>query len=159
MWRRGPLGWIGGRALHLGAGDAAGARFDLRNEIVRDGRGGSVMRWERTHYATSGPVHGVGLLHWDASRGALIDVIGTRRWLEVELLPRVEERAVEMTSRRQWLRLGGLRLPLPSLLVGGARTREWEEPDGRLGLGLTLHHPVFGDYAGYEAVMTPDNRS
>ena len=111
------------------------------------------MRWERTHYATSGPVHGVGLLHWDASRGALIDVIGKRQWLEVELLPRVEGRAVEMTSRRQWLRVAGLRLPLPRFLVGGARTREWEEPDGRLGLSLTLHHPVFGDYAGYKAVL------
>ena len=39
-----------------------------------------------------------------------------------------------MTSGRQWLRVAGLRLPLPRLLVGGARTREWEEPDGRLGL-------------------------
>ena len=62
------------------------------------------MRWERTHHATSGPVHGVGLLHWDASRGVLIDVIGKRQWLEVELLPRVDGSAVAMTSARQWLR-------------------------------------------------------
>ena len=150
------MGWLGGRALHLGNGALAGARFDLRNEIVTDGREGSAMRWERTHHLMSGPVHGVGLLRWDAAGGALIDVIGNRGWLEVELLPRVEELAVTMTSRRQWLRIAGFRLPLPRLLVGGARTREWQEPDGRLGLSLTLHHPVFGDYAGYEAIMTGD---
>jgi Domain of unknown function (DUF4166) len=154
MWRRGPLGWLGGHFLHLEGHGTADARFELRNEIVPDGCGGLAMRWQRTHYVKSEPVLGVGLLEWDASRGVLIDFIGQRKWLEVELAPSVEGRAVTMITGRQWVRIAGLRVRLPRFLVGGARTREWEEPDGRLGLSLTLHHPLYGDYAGYEAVMT-----
>jgi hypothetical protein len=159
MWRRGPLGAVGGRLLHLESGRATDARFELRNELVPDGRGGSAMVWQRTHYLNTGPVVGVGLLHWDGARRALIDVIGRRKWLEVELTPSLAGRAVTMKSGRQWLCVMGLRFRLPQALVGGARTREWEEPDGRLGLSLTLHHPLFGDYAGYEAVLAPGDAS
>ena len=102
---------------------------------------------------------GVGLVRWNAARGVLVDEVGRRKWLEVELTPGLDDGAVTMCSGRQWLRFAGLRLPLPRLIVGGARTREWEEPDGRLGLSLTLHHPIFGDYAGYEAVLAPAGSS
>jgi hypothetical protein len=159
MWRRGPLGSVAGGLLQLEGTGITGARFELRNEIVPDLRGGAAMVWQRTHYVNSRPVSGVGLLRWDAARNVLVDEIGERKWLEVELTPSLEGRAVTMRSGRQWLRIAGLRLRLPRLLVGGARTREWEEPDGRLGLSLTLHHPLFGDYAGYEAVLAPGNPS
>ena len=159
MWRRGPMGAIGGRLLHLESRPATDARFELRNEVVSDGRGGAAMLWQRTYYVNARPILGVGLLQWDGARRVLIDVIGTRKWLEVELTPTLDGRAVTMRSGRQWLRVLGLRLRLPQLLVGGARTREWEEPDGRLGLSLTLDHPLFGEYAGYEAVLTPEHAS
>jgi hypothetical protein len=159
MWRRGPLGAIGGRLLHLESGPATDTRFELRNEVVSDGRGGAAMLWQRTHYVNGEPILGIGLLRWSAARRVLIDVIGKRGWLEVELTPALDGRAVTMCSGRQWLRLFGLHLRLPQLLVGGARTREWQEPDGRLGLSLTLYHPLFGDYAGYEAVLVPEHAS
>jgi hypothetical protein len=77
------------------------------------------------------------------------------RRLEVELSATVEQPAVIMTSTRYCLRLGRLRIRLPRFLFGAAHTREWEEPDGRLGLSLNLHHPLLGRYAGYEAVLSP----
>lgn len=159
MWRRGPFSALGGRLLHLERPGITDARFELRNEIVFDARGGSAMVWHRIHYVNAEPVSGVGLLRWDATRGVLIDEIGRRKWLEVELTPSLEGRAVTMHSGRHWLHIAGLRLPLPRLLVGSARTREWEEPDGRLGLSLTLHHPLVGEYAGYEAVLAPGDAS
>jgi hypothetical protein len=159
MWRRGPMGAVGGRLLHLDSGAAPGARFELRNEIVSDGHGGAAMLWQRTHFVNARPILGVGLLRWDSARSVLIDAIGKRQWLEVELTPTLDGRAVTMRTGRQWLRILALRLRLPRLLVGGARTREWEEPDGRLGLSLTLHHPLFGEYAGYEAVLAPGQAS
>jgi hypothetical protein len=113
------------------------------------------MLWHRSHGADSDSVSAIGALRWDASRRALIDSIGRGGWLEVELVPAVEDRAVILTSRRQRLRLGPLRLPLPRVLFGTAGVREWEEPDGRLGLSLTLRHPLLGPYAGYEAVLAP----
>ncbi len=155
LWWRGPWGYLAARFLHLdGDPGAAEVRFELRNELVVNG-GGVVMLWHRTHYRRSRPISGVGLLRWDASRGVLVDSIGHAQRLEVELVPRVEDRAVVMTSRRQWLRIARIRLLLPRFLFGSARTREWEEPDGRLGLSLTLHHPLLGAYAGYEAVLLP----
>jgi len=158
MWRRGPLGALGGRLLRLDSGHTAGARFALQTELVADGHGGCAMVWERTYVLKNTPVAGVGRLRWDTQRRVLVDDVGRRRWLEVELLPCLEDRAVVMRSGRQWLRVLGLRLPLPALVAGSARTREWEEPDGRLGLSLTLHHPLFGEYAGYEAVLSPGAR-
>lgn len=159
-WSRGVSGWIVGRLLNLDGGRAGNAegRFELRNEIVEDGSRGTVMLWHRTHYSNSKPVSGIGLLRWAPSRHVLIDSIGKRSWLEVELVPTVEDRTVVMTSRRQWLRIGRVRLPLPRALFGTAQTREWEEPDGRLGLNLTLRHTLLGPYAGYEAVLTPGER-
>ena len=159
MWRRGPMGAIGGRLLHLESGPATDTRFELRNEVVSDGRGGAAMLWQRTYYVNARPVLGVGLLRWDAARRVLVDVIGKPKWLEVELTAALDGRAVTMRSGRQRLCLLGLHLRLPQLLVGGARTREWEEPDGRLGLSLTLYHPLFGEYAGYEAVLVPEHAS
>ena len=159
MWRRGPLGSMAGRFLHLANQQTTDMRLELRNALVADGDTGGAMTWRRTHYVNAQPVMGVGLIRWDAARQLLIDEIGPRRWLEVELTPHADGHAVIMRSGRQWLRLLGLRLPLPRLLVGTALTREWEEPDGRLGLSLTLHHPLAGEYAGYEALLSPRDPS
>ena len=113
------------------------------------------MLWHRTHDSGTRLVSGIGELRWDPARRVLIDSIGKRKWLEVELVATVEQQAVLMTSRRCWLRLGRLRIRLPRVLVGAAHTREWEELDGRLGLSLTLDHPLLGPYAGYETVLSP----
>ena len=58
MWRRGPLGALGGRLLHLDSGRTAGGRFGLRNELVADGHGGCAMVWTRTHVLKDVPVAG-----------------------------------------------------------------------------------------------------
>jgi hypothetical protein len=107
------------------------------------------MLWHRRH----GSGHGLGSIRFDAARRVLVDSIGAGGRLEVELAPSVEDRAVVLRSRREWIRLPGIRLRLPRVLFGGAEAREWEEPGGGLGLGLTLLHPLFGPLAGYEAVM------
>jgi len=114
------------------------------------------MTWRRTHLEKGKPVHGVGLVRWEERARVLVDRIGERGWLEVELVPRIEGGAVAMTSRRQWVRVAGLRLPLARWLFGGAATREWEERDGRIALRLELRHPLFGELAGYEAVFAPE---
>jgi len=152
--RRGLAGRLASALLHL-RGDGHGA-FHLENRLVPDGGIRTAMTWRRTHDEDGVPVRGVGLVRWDDSARVLVDRIGERGWLEVELLPRVEDGAVAMQSGRQWLRLAGLRLPLARRLFGGAATREWEEPDGRIGLSLVLQHPLFGEYAGYEAVFAPE---
>ncbi len=147
LWRRGIAGRIAAGVLHL-EGEIGGP-FELRNEIVVRALGHPSMLWHRFHRAGSG----IGSIRFDAGRGLLVDSIGRDGRLEVELAPSVEDRAVVLRSRRQWIRVLGARIPLPRFLFGGARTREWEEPGGRLRLALALEHPFLGPIAGYEAVM------
>lgn len=155
LWSRGVAGWIAARLLNLVGGDSAiGAQFELRNELLEDERG-IAMLWRRTYHSGTELVSAVGVMRWDPVRRVLIDSTGRGECLEVELIATVEQQAVVMTSRRCWLRVGWLRIRLLRVLFGSARTREWEEPDGRLGLSLTLHHPLLGPYAGYEAVLSP----
>ena len=155
IWSRGIAGRIASRLLHL-RGDEGGP-FRLENRIVPDGSGRAAMTWRRTHERRGAPVHGVGLVRWDDRARVLVDRIGARGWLEVELVPRVEGGAVAMTSARQWVRFAGMRLPLARWIFGGAATREWEEGDGRIGLRLAIRHPWFGEHAGYEAVFAPED--
>jgi Domain of unknown function (DUF4166) len=147
LWRRGWAGRIAARVLHLD-GDA-GSAFELRNEIVADRSGEVAMLWRRDHASA----RGLGSIRFDPARRVLVDSIGARGRLEVELDPSVEDRAVILRSRRQWIRWLGIRWRLPRLLFGGAEAREWENSEGGIGLELTLRHPLFGPLAGYEAVM------
>lgn len=148
-WRRGgPLGRLLARALRLDFGAAASASaFEVRNELLA----GNAMLWRRTLEAGSATVGAFGVMRWDARRRALVDTLGKRRAIEVELVAAVEGGALALASRRQWLRVLGLRLPLPRGLVGSACIREREAPGGRIALTLTLSHPWLGEYAGYEA--------
>jgi hypothetical protein len=146
-WRRGWIGRLAARVLHL-EGDP-GCPFQLRNELVQGRSGDLAMLWHREH----SPGYGLGCIRYDASRRLLVDSIGARGRFEVELVPSVEDSALVLRSRRQWIRLPWLRLPLPRILFGVAEAREWEQADGGLGLALAVRHPWFGPLAGYEAVL------
>jgi hypothetical protein len=148
-WRRGgALGWILARAVRLTATEAT--PFELRNELRVDASGSSAMLWRRT---ARGGLEATGLVRWDPRRGALVDSIGPCGAIRVELLPRVDAGALELVSRRQWLHLLGLRVPLPRALVGHARARERAAEGGAITLTLALFHPWLGEYAGYEATL------
>lgn len=150
-WRRGgPLGWLLARILRVDfRAIGPSAPFELRNELLP----GGAMLWRRTLLGARATIDNVGVMRWDARRGALVDAIGARRAIEVELVPGVDGAGLVLASRRQWLRLAGARVPLPRWLAGSALVREWEEPGGGIALRLELRHPWLGDYAGYEAAL------
>lgn len=148
-WRRGgPLGWLLGRILRLGFD--ANVRFELRNEL-RNEPAGTAMVWRRA--LPGGRGDQIGVMRWDPRRGALVDTVGTRRRIEVELVPGVEDGALALVSRGQRLRIFGLAVPLPRAIAGSARVREREEPGERIVLSLAVSHPWLGEYAGYEAEL------
>jgi hypothetical protein len=148
-WRRGgPLGWLLARILRVDfRAIGATAPFELRNELLP----GDAMLWRRTLLGAARTIDNVGVMRWDPRRAALVDAIGRFGAIRVELVPSVEGAAIVLTSRRQWL----AGVPLPRLVAGSARVREWEEAGGRVVLQLTLAHPWLGDYAGYEAELEP----
>ncbi len=150
-WRRGgPLGWLLARVLRMDfcAIDAWGS-FEVRNELLAE----NSMLWRRTLRGGRSTVEAFGVVRWDPCRRALVDTLGRRRAIEVELIPRVEGDALALASRRQWLRVLGLRVPLPRAIVGSACVREREGPAGTIALSLSLSHPWLGEYAGYEAEL------
>lgn len=150
-WRRGgPIGWLLAKILRVDfRAIEASAPFELRNALLA----GDTMLWRRTLLGTRAIVDNLGLMRWDPARGALVDTIGRGRAIEVELLPTVEDRGLVLVSRGQWLRLLGMRIPLPRWVAGSAVVREREEPGGRMTLALALRHPWLGEYAGYEAEL------
>ncbi|MCP3915146.1 MAG: DUF4166 domain-containing protein [bacterium] len=72
-----------------------------------------------------------------------------RGHLEVELHARVEDGALCITSGRQRVKLGPLRIPLPRWFVGEANVREWREGPDRLGIRVTIKNPILGAFFGY----------
>lgn len=152
-WRRGgPLGWLLGRILRVDfRGVLASAPFELRNELLP----GDAMVWRRTILGGSATVDNIGVMRWDARKGALVDALGRRGAILIELVPTVEDGALVLASRRQWLRVAGVPVRLPRWLAGTARVREREEPGNGIALRLEVSHPLLGMYAGYEAALAP----
>ncbi len=150
-WRRGgPIGWLLARILRVDfRAIEDSAPFELRNALLA----GDTMLWRRTLLGARAIIDNLGVMRWDPARGALVDAIGRGRAIEVELVPAVEDKGLVLVSRRQWLRVLGVRIPLPRWVAGSAVVREREEPGGRMTLALALHHPWLGGYAGYEAEL------
>ena len=149
-WRRGGLlGWLLARVLRLDFGGTGSGSFEVRNELLA----GNAMLWRRTLRGPRSTVDAFGVVRWDPRRRGLVDTLGRRRAIEVELIPGVEGDALALASRRQWLRVLGFRVPLPRAIVGSARVREREAPAGTIALSLALSHPWLGEYAGYEAEL------
>lgn len=134
--------------------------FVLEN-VLLPGVDRPLMLWRRSMVSSpSSPSEGefrleaLGLMTHDPATGDLVDAVGPGNLVEVRLAPRLDGRAVRTESRGQALRLGPLRIPLPDWLVGTAAIHEWEEPDGRVGISLTLSHPWLGEYSSYTALLT-----
>jgi hypothetical protein len=87
--------------------------------------------------------------------GALHDRLGRRRGLEVEFALAVVDGGLRMRSRRQWLRLGGVRLRMPGLV----RVTLAESAGGRPGaetqrVDVRMTAPVLGEVFRYAGRFT-----
>lgn len=161
-WRHGGLpGRVVAAALGMGAWagilarrDDAEPPFELECRVAQRPDGRDSLIWTRTFHFRRGTRRFAGTLSAAPERRAVVDTLGGWR-VEVELVPRVAGDAVVLASGRQWLRLGAVRLGLPRRLFGWAVIQEWEERDGRIGLRLSVHHPLLGAYLGYEALLAP----
>jgi hypothetical protein len=161
VWRRGgwqgraagPFLWLGNWTDLLFANTGTDVPFELEHTIVDLPDGRSTMTWARTFHFREGLRHFHGVMTYEPERSAIVDWLGKRGHVEVELHPRIEQGAITILSGRQWLKLGRFRAPIPALLAGGACIREWEEPDGSLGVCVTISNPILGEFFGYEGVF------
>jgi len=117
-----------------------GIPFTVRNDSRVDGR----LRGRRT-FAFPGRER-VMIDEMRIVEGRVHDFLGGRGGLEVELIAGVDDAALAVTSRRLWLHLRSLRVPLPR--VATVRLREaWR--DGSQHVDVTLSSPLLGVWFEY----------
>jgi len=81
--------------------------------------------------------------------GVLHDELGARRRYGVRLEARVENTALRLRSVRMWMRLGGIRVPVPATVE---LTERWDDEVGRQHVSVSISAAVVGrvyEYAGY----------
>jgi Domain of unknown function (DUF4166) len=78
--------------------------------------------------------------------GRLHDFLGKRRGFEVRMALQITDGLLEMRSDRQWLHLGGLRVPLPRLATVTV-AESWR--DGRQHVDVRLNSPMLGEWFRY----------
>jgi len=158
VWRDG--GWKGrvaGWLLRAGAGintmfpeTGQDIGFEMQHAVSINGDGSLCMTWIRTFHFERAARRFDALMRFSRDRGAIVDWFGARRCLQVELCPRVEGQSIVVTSRREWLCLGPLRISIPGWLKGRPHVREWQEPDGTLRIRVEIHNTILGHFFGYE---------
>lgn len=80
----------------------------------------------------------------------IVDRLGRRGGLEVELVPTVSDGALRLTSRRLALRVRRLRVPLPRLAVVVVEERaDPSHPERRQRVDVAIRMPVLGEVFAY----------
>jgi hypothetical protein len=158
VWRRtgwrglaaSPLLWLGSWTDTLFAETGNDVPFELDHTVTLGADGRAAMRWSRTFHFPRCRRCFEGLMRYEPGRGVVVERLGRRLPIEVELHAQVDQGAILLVSGRQQFCRGRLHLPIPRWLAGGAEIREWEEPDGSLGVCVTVSNPLLGAFFGYE---------
>lgn len=158
VWR--DAGWKGrlaGRLLRVGAlartmfpETGENVDFEMQHSVATEPDGGLSMTWIRTFRFTQVSRRFDALMRFHQDRGPVVDWIGGLGCLQVELCPTVEAGAIVVRSRREWLRIGPWKIPIPEWLKGRPQVREWQEPDGTLWIRVEIHNTILGHCFGYE---------
>ena len=124
--------------------------FELKHVVTRHEDNSLSMSWIRTFQFSGAKRTFLAMMRFHEHNGPIINWHGCLGLLEVELVPCVEGNAIVVISRREWLRLGGLRIPLPEFMKGRPLVREWQEPNGELHICVEIHNKLLGHFFGYE---------
>ena len=162
VWRDG--GWRGkiaslllrigvfGRFLFPETGDDVD--FEVKHVVTSHEDGSLSMSWMRTYQFSGVQREFIAMMRFHRENGPIINWHGCRGLLQVELVASVEGSAIVVVSRREWLTLGFLRIPLPKWLMGRPYVREWQEPDGALHIRVEIYNTLLGHFWGYEGTYS-----
>jgi hypothetical protein len=126
--------------------------FEMEHAVSTDPDGCLTMTWTRTFRFNRVSRRFDALMRFRKDHGPVVDWIGGLGCLHVELCPIVEEGAIVVHSRREWLRVGPCRIPIPEWLKGRPHVREWQEPNGTLRIRVEIHNTILGHFFGYEGI-------
>jgi hypothetical protein len=162
VWRQGGLrGKIAGLLLRIGplanflfaeTGDEV--NFEVKHVVTQHDDGSLMMTWARTFQFSKVTRTFLAMLRFHPQNGPVINWHGCGGMLEVELIPRVEDGAIIVVSRGEWLKFAGLRIPLPKFLMGRPLVREWQGPEGALHIRVEIHNTLLGQFFSYEGTYS-----
>ena len=130
--------------------------FAIVNRAFRGADGATHMTFERSFRFPNVVRRFVATMHYDTGDETVVDFLGRRRHLLVELVPAVDDGAITMRSGRQWITPFGLpiRIPLPRVFAGEATIREWQQSESSIGIRVTISNRLFGPFFGYEGTFS-----
>lgn len=123
--------------------------FELENRRVTRSDGISMMTWDRVFHFPSRIRRFYAEMIYDEARASILDYLGNRRGLQVELHASVVEGGMQIVSGRQELCLPSITLPLPPSFAGKATVFEQEQVPGRVSIDVKINTPLLGDFFGY----------
>lgn len=130
--------------------------FDVtfQNRVAPDGK--VELFTERVIRFGSRPERFVDALRLGSEPGTLLNYLGERRTVEIELACGVNSSGeFVMRSRRAWLRFAGLRLRLPRLLGVDARSVDgFDAATGRHTIDVSVRNPLIGTVLRYRGSYT-----
>jgi hypothetical protein len=156
-WRGVLTGWLlrlGTFANFLFPETGEEVDFEIKHVVTSHDDGSLSMGWMRTFGFSNVAREFHAMMHFYRQNGSIIIWRGCAGLLEVELDGHVEGDAIIVVSRREWLTLGPVRIPLPDWLKGRPLVREWQEPDGSLHIRVEIHNNLLGHIWGYEGAYS-----
>lgn len=156
-WRGRLTGWL----LHLGAiarfmfpdtGDDVD--FEIEHAVHRHDDGSLSMSWIRTYRFANTTRRFDAVMRFHPNLGPIVNWYGCWGCLQVELCPRVDGDAIVVVSRRKWVRLGPLRIPIPGLLKGRPHVREQQTANGDLHITVIIRNTLLRRIFGYEGIYS-----
>lgn len=158
-WRGRLAGWllrVGALARTMFPETGDDVEFEMEHAVSSHEDGSLHMTWIRTFRFPQVTRRFDALMRFHPTQ-PFVDWRGALGFLQVELRPEARDGVIVVSSGREWLRFGPLRIPIPSCLRGRPEVQEREEPDGTLRIRVVIHNAVLGQFFGYEGRYRRDS--
>ena len=132
--------------------------FTVENYAYRDSFGRETVTWVRTFQLPRRPRRFDATMIFSERRGRIVDYLGNRQHLAVDLDLSADERGgLRLRSGEQRFYEGPIAFRFPMTLSGYADVREWyEDEQQRFWIEVAVTNPRWGPLFGYRGWFTVD---
>lgn len=130
--------------------------FVIHNKVSVDESGQEVVHWDRTFSFSGTKRHFDAVMIWDEEQEEIVDLFGKPPLLISSLSLHVDDKgAMHIASRKQWLPVRGMRIPLPGFLYGTAQIVEsYDEERACFCIRVNVRNPLVGTVFAYNGTFT-----
>lgn len=156
-----PFLWLGSTRNILFPETGTEVPFTIENYGYVDGFGRETLTFVRTFELAGGRRRRFdATMVYSEQRGCVIDYLGTRQHIAVDLHPQVSDvGGLRIVTGAQRIHEGPLHVGLPNDLTGHADVHEWfDEQADRLRIDVAVRHPRLGPIFGYRGSFAHHRR-